>query len=182
MSTKRVIKLKLLTQTNLEVFETEARTFGEFKSEISQLGIDWKSAKLIDRATKTSFEVDEAILPATNAVMFVMPTKSKAGADLPYKEVKKLVKEYKANGGNVPFNYTRATTKDLNKFWDSVQAIKEVSSTVESAEEVETITLTTGKYLLDIIGDAVVEAPVELMDDTTLEDLDGEAKDLEGKF
>lgn len=184
MSTStRVIKLKLLKQLALVEVETSARTFGEFKAEISNLDIDWSSAKLIDRASKVAFELDEAVLPATDAVMFVMPTKSKAGADLPYKDVKALVKDFKATGGNVPFNYTQATTGQLNSFWDTVKQQSDVVETItnelqqESEEVVETITLTPGTYKLVVEGG---EEPVviQYVDNTTLEDLATEASKL----
>ena len=62
--TSRVLKLKVLTQSELVKVETSARTFGELKKEgaVMALGIDWSSAKLVDRASKASFEVDEAVL------------------------------------------------------------------------------------------------------------------------
>jgi CRISPR/Cas system CSM-associated protein Csm2 small subunit len=180
----RTIKLKLLTQTALEVVETSARTFGEFKSEISNLGIDWTSAKLIDRATKASFEIDEAVLPSTDAVMFVMPTKSKAGANLGYKEVKQLIKEYKDNGGIVPFNYTQATTEQLNKFWDSIKSIEEVIEETKDSEE-NIIYLAPGNTYTLVVEewrDIDGYEEVELLDETTLEDLDDEAVELKQKF
>lgn len=179
---KRVIKLKLLTQTALHVVETSARTLGEFKTEISDLDIDWSSTKLIDRETKASFEVDEAVLPAINAIMFVMPTKSKAGADLSYKEVKAKIKAYKAGGGNVPFNYTRATTSELNKFWSSVETINEVTESVEEDTN-EVITLSPGTYTVVVEGDVVeLVEEVTVVDCTTEEDLDAEAKELRKSF
>lgn len=139
-TTTRVIKLKLLTQTDLVKVETSARTLGELKSEsiVKGLNIDWASAKLIDRASKASFDLDEAILPAIDALMFVTPTKTKSGADLPYKEVKAKIKEYKDKGGIVNFNYTQATTSELNTFWNTISTTKpsvtEVKKVVESVK------------------------------------------------
>ena len=189
----RTLKIKVLTQSELVKVETSARTFGEFKKEaiVAELGIDWTSAKLIDRASKATYEVDEAVLPATDAIMFVMPTKSKAGADLSYKTVKDLIKTFKAHGGIVPFNYTQASTEQLNKFWNSVKdgkaAVEEIQEELNSetpcTEELETITLKPGKYILQIDGYEIdEESEVHFVDETTLEDLEDEAQLLMGKF
>lgn len=164
MST-RVIKLKLLTQTDLVSVQTSARTFGEFKEEkvVKDLGIDWSSAKLIDRASKVSFDLDESVLPAINALMFVTPTKTKSGL-IAYKEVKSLIKDFKAKGGYVPFNYTQATTAQLNEFWDSLNRVTEV------VDESETCIRTPVYYESDL---------AELL---TKDQLDSEAKELKEKF
>lgn len=185
----RVLKLKVLSQSELVKVETSARTFGELKKEqaVAALGIDWTSAKLIDRASKASFEVDEAVLPATDAIMFVMPTKSKAGADLPYKEVVAKINEYKAAGGVVPFNTVGKTAAKLNEFWNSVQTTKSVSEELASEncpeEVLEVITLKPGKYILQVEGVEVEEIEeIQLVDETTLDDLEDEAQMLKGKF
>jgi len=177
---KRVIKLKLLSQNELVKVETSARTFGEFKAEVANLEIDWTSVKLIDRASKVSYsELDAAVLPATDAIMFVMPTKSKAGADLSYKEAKEAVKQYKLNGGNVPFNYTNASTEQLNKFLAGVNATQEVAKEVEEGNAPETIFLKPGVYTLVVEGDEIkMGEEVELVDETTLDDLQAEAEAL----
>ena len=174
--TTRVIKLKLLTQTELVKVESSARTFGELKSELKskQINIDFSSAKLIDKLSKASYEVDEAVLPAVDCLMFVMPTKSKAGADLPYKEVKELIKNYKAQGGIVDFNYTQATTAQLNEFWNKVknQGTLKASKSISGSQ--------TLKKEVVVKESGIPEN--QLVDTTTLADLDEEAKDLQKKI
>lgn len=184
----RILKLKVLDRTELVKVETTSRTFGELKVEevVKELGIDWSSAKLIDRASKAEFVLDEAVLPATDAVMFVMPTKSKAGADLPYKEVVAKINEYKAAGGVVPFNTVGKSTAKLNEFWNSVQSTKAVSEELASEncpeEELEVITLKPGKYILQVEGVEIEDVEeINLLDETTLEDLDEEAKQLKAR-
>ena len=177
----RVLKLKVLSQSELVKVETSARTFGELKKEeaVAALGIDWTSAKLIDRASKASFEVDEAVLPATDAIMFVMPTKSKAGASY-QAELRAKIKDLKESGVEVPFNYTHATNSQMEAFLASVETVeKETSCT----EELEVITLKPGKYILQVEGVEITEeAEVNLVDETTLDDLEDEAQMLMGKF
>jgi len=178
MTTKRTIKLKLLTQTELVKVETSARTLGELKEEITELGIDWSSSKLIDRASKASFEVDQAVLPEIDSVMFVMPTKSKAGA-LGYWEARDAVKEYKDNGGDVPFNYTHKTTQELNEFLDTIEKNN------NQAEEVDEIHLYPGTYILKVMSNETepkATNKVKLLDETTEDDIDFEAQQLLNLF
>lgn len=186
----RVLKLKVLTQNELVKVETNVATFGELKNEsvVKALDIDWSKAKLIDRLSKAEFTLDAAVLPAVDSVLFVMPTQSKAGADLSYKELKEAIKEYKANGGSVPFNYTQASTSSLNKFWKSVENSKNVVEEIQKeteenkapcTEELETITLKPGKYVLVVEGVEVKDIEeIQFVDDTTLEDLEFEAQQL----
>lgn len=161
MST-RVIKLKLLTQNELVKVETSARTLAEFKAEsvVKGLDIDWSSAKLIDRASKVSFDLDESVLPAVDSLMFVTPTKTKSGV-YGYKEAKQLVKEYKEKGGNVPFNYTHASTEQLNNFLTAVQTLEEVIEDIEDEEFI---------------------AVSEIAEVITNDELDAEARELKSKF
>lgn len=178
----RVLKLKVLSQSELVKVETSARTFGELKKEeaVAALGIDWTSAKLIDRASKASFEVDEAVLPATDAIMFVMPTKSKAGASY-QAELRAKIKDLKESGVEVPFNYTHATNSQMEAFLASVETVEEQTPCENTGLEV--ITLKPGKYILEVEGVEITEeAEVNLVDETTLEDLEDEAQTLRGKF
>lgn len=183
MSTNRVIKLKVLSQSELVKVETSARTFGELKKEeaVAALGIDWTSAKLIDRASKASFEVDEAVLPATDAIMFVMPTKSKAGASY-QAELRAKIKDLKESGVEVPFNYTHATNSQMEAFLASVETVEEQLPCTET-ENLEVITLKPGKYILQVEGVDIEEVEeIQLVDNTTLDDLEDEAQMLMGKF
>lgn len=182
----RTLSLKVLTQNELVKIETNASTFGEFKKEpsVTALGIDWSSAKLIDRGTKNSIEVDEAVLPATDSILFVMPTKSKAGMALGYKEVKAKIKEFKERGGVVPFNYTQASTEQLNKFWDTVKGGETLSQEPanESEDPENVFYLKPGTYTLVVEGNETEVEEVHLVDTTTLEDLEDEAKQLKKLF
>lgn len=187
MSSNRVIKLKLLTQTELVKVETSARTLAEFKLEpiVKELSIDWSSAKLIDRASKATFDLDESVLPAIDSLMFVTPTKTKSGA-LDYREAKAEVKKYKDNGGIVPFNYTTAGTSTLNEFLDSIG--KSTSCNCKSAStssvKAQVINLIQDNWVEVIdseeLGDLIETS--ELVDNTTLEDLDDEANALKGRI
>ena len=141
MST-RVIKLKVLTATSVVTIVTNASTFGEFKTlpEVMALGINWTSAKLIDRATKASFELDDSVLPAIDCILFHTPTKSKAGLnwnEASYKDCKAEIKKLKDNGTYIPFNYTQSTTKDMQNFLGDYYSTTETCPSHESTEEMD---------------------------------------------
>lgn len=74
---KRTVQLKLTTQKDLVKHETEARTFGELKAEIKN--IKWDGMRVVERSTKNTLTLDDAILPATDFILFVVPEKVKAG-------------------------------------------------------------------------------------------------------
>ena len=113
----RTLKLKLLTQADLVTIETEANTLKEFKNDpvVKDLNIRWEQAKLIDRETLASYELDDSILPVTNSIMFVTPIKTKSGV-YTYKEGVAKIKEYWANGGAEKFNLIGASTETINEF------------------------------------------------------------------
>lgn len=128
----RTITFKLLTSANLEEFQTNARTFGELKSEIkrdsrmSQL-ISFGNVKLFERSTKAEFgSLDEAILPEGNCVMFVVPNKTKSGAriNLENATIAKLKVEARAimnKDGNAYFDLGGSAAElydELSEYYD----------------------------------------------------------------
>lgn len=93
-----IFKFKLTTQVPLETLESNAKTFGELKKDIinSPLGekisfersreiregLEWiKTVKLIEKNTLTEYgDIDEAILPAGEMIIFfVTPIEHKGG-------------------------------------------------------------------------------------------------------
>jgi S-adenosylmethionine:tRNA-ribosyltransferase-isomerase (queuine synthetase) len=204
---------KLLTQSGLLKIESSARTFGELKEEpeLKKLNIDWSSSKLIDKDSKVSFDLDESVLPAIKCLMFVTPTKTKSGQDLPYKEVKAKLKEYVANGGVLDFNYTQATTAKLNEAWNKVkgkttvkpEAKKEVSKVVETIKAAKTMASQGNSGLSKEEVQAMIDAQLgkkveakpeivipkedsilvkDIAEVITKAELDAEANYLKGKF
>lgn len=99
----RTVKIKLNTQTGLITHQTEARTWGELKGELSReysdkinFGQRWK---VVVREDKTVLELDEAILPTASFILFFYPAESKAGIsaaevdNLSYNEARKVAVE-----------------------------------------------------------------------------------------
>lgn len=75
---KRKVTLKLTTQKDLMVFESSARTYGELKKEITS--VKWDGMRVVERSTKNTLQHEEAVLPATDFVLFLVPEKVKSGA------------------------------------------------------------------------------------------------------
>jgi hypothetical protein len=195
---EKVIKLKLLDRENLVEIKTSARTFGEFKAEpeVEALSINWEASKLIDRATKSSFDLDESILPEVNSIMFVTPTKTKSGTRS-YKEAKAFLKKYKEEGNTIPFNYTQATTQQMNDFIDMIAEepdsqpkssdedwplLSQVSDLLERAiRKLEEYKTTTGRDT-DYIKEEIQDFKSQLAEFITKDDLSLEAEALSLRF
>lgn len=76
--TKRKI-LIFFSQDGKELtHESAARSWGELRDELSTH--DFGSKKVVDRETRHVFEVDEAVLPEGEFVLYIYPKKSKGGA------------------------------------------------------------------------------------------------------
>lgn len=77
---KRNVTLKLTTQKDLIVVESDARTFGELKKQLTN--VKWDGMRVVERSTKNTLQMDDAVLPATDFVLFLVPEKVKSGAEL----------------------------------------------------------------------------------------------------
>lgn len=179
--TTRTIKLKSLTQSTLIPIVTDVRTFGEFKNlpEVRGMEVNWNETKLIDRASKSSFDIDEAVLPAIDSIMFITPTKTKSGSY--YAELKAKIKEYKDNGGYVPFNYTHATTETMEDFVASIENMNVVSSQPSNKKTYREV-IQRVIILEEEETDSTIEEPTNLAEYTTEEELQDEAEMLQERF
>ncbi len=90
----RTFKFKLLTSNVLFPLETEARTMRDLRTEIRSNrelmqkfdvnpSSDLSELNLIDRSSRTSYQLDDAVLPQTDTIFFVSFTKSKGGGYVP---------------------------------------------------------------------------------------------------
>jgi hypothetical protein len=118
----RNIKLKLLTQTALEVINTNARTISDLKAEISKseslirkFGISdanqLSNVDFVDRDTKAILSIDSAVLPATDCILFVSLRKNKFGAGAIQLKSKK---EVEAMSYNAVRSYASLLNKEFN--------------------------------------------------------------------
>lgn len=63
--------------------ETAARTLGELKDAVKDY--DLSNKKIVERQSRHTFDVDDAVLPEGDFTVYVYPRKSKAGASIPAK-------------------------------------------------------------------------------------------------
>lgn len=73
----RKVVLKLTTQKDVITHETAATTFGELKKEMRQ--IKWDGMRVVERESKMTLQVDEAVLPQGEFLLFLVPEKVKSG-------------------------------------------------------------------------------------------------------
>lgn len=191
----RKIKFKLLTQINLEVLETSARTFGELKADMAKHStlnaVSFNNSQLIERETKVMYgTLDDAVLPATDCIMFVTPVKTLSGADIPtitelqemgYNELRSLgSKLNKENDADIDLSGKR---DDILDRMEDFVLMQEAAAQAEeqSAEEIvdEIIdrlqVLKTKLPVREVYVEEVTAIKV------TLEDLEAEARALKTK-
>ena len=68
--------------------DTNARTLGELKPLLMEQGINFDNMKLVVGETKAELSLDEALLPESNFKIYLMPAKTKSGADFDEMEEK----------------------------------------------------------------------------------------------
>jgi hypothetical protein len=99
---KRKVTLKLTTQKDLIETESSARTFGELQKEMTN--VEWSGMRVVVRSTKNTLQDDNALLPAEDFVLFLVPEKVKSGV------VEKL-----KNISTATYNDLRSHISYLNK-------------------------------------------------------------------
>jgi hypothetical protein len=99
---KRTVTLKLTTQKDLVVRESNARTFGELKGELYDIKFD--GMRVVERSTKNTLQMDDAVLPATDFVLFLVPEKVKSGGRMKQIDVE-----------NASYNELRSQISMLNR-------------------------------------------------------------------
>ena len=171
-------KFKLLTQGDLFTYETEARTLGEFRNEIKnstdlctkfgvRSGSDMSEIHLIERSTKTSYIMDNAVLPTNNALFFVSLSKSEGGVfgesffseDLSYDDLFELAeylnKEYEA--------YINTDACTWGSLYEDIQEFYEQNSKEEQRVEVDFNDLST-KEKLEAVADILLDISLDMKD------------------
>lgn len=191
---KRKVTLKLTTQKDLVVREVEARTFGELKQELPDINFD--GMRVVERATKNTLQVDEAILPPTDFLLFVVPEKVKSGAKVPQIDVEKasynelrshISMLNKMKNTNIPLTGKIEDLRaGLRSYLGGNKTPKKLMPTVEEVSPVEIIQACKQEInkaidtLIETVENLVTPVPME--DDcvikTTLKDLDNEVSEI----
>lgn len=73
----REVVLKMTTQKDLIKHQSAARTFGELKKEMRQ--VKWTGMRVVERASKATLQMDDAVLPQGDFLLFLVPEKVKSG-------------------------------------------------------------------------------------------------------
>lgn len=77
---KRKVTLKVTTQKDLIHHESSARTLGELQKELPN--VNWSGMRIVERSSKNTLQMKDALLPATDFLLFLIPEKMKSGADV----------------------------------------------------------------------------------------------------
>ena len=73
----REVIIKSTTQKDLIKHQSDAKTFGELKKELPN--ITWNGMRVVERSTKTTLQMNEAVLPQGDFILFLVPEKVKSG-------------------------------------------------------------------------------------------------------
>jgi len=164
MSTRKVI-LKVTSQKDLIRVDSEARTFGELKKEITD--VKWDGMRVVERSTKHTLQDDAALLPAGEFTLFLVPEKVKSGGDK-----KKAGKKKLKDIGGASYNDLRSHasflnsmkgakvamnggTEDLRK---AVQAYYDALETPDTADDNEAIAaIEAARGSINAAIDAIIE-------------------------
>lgn len=111
---------------NAQEFQSEGNTWAEVKKELDELKIPYAGMKAVIGETKHTLESANAIMPAENFSLFLMPIKTKSGS-VPaldrkqlFAEMKKAVESGKANKEAFMIdgkNMTQLSTTTLQELW-----------------------------------------------------------------
>ncbi len=103
---ERKVTLKLTTQKDVIEHSTSARTFGELKKELPS--VKWDGMRAVERSTKNTLDHSEALLPAGDFIVFLVPEKVKSGAEVEQIDVE-----------SAGYNELRSHASQLNKLKDA---------------------------------------------------------------
>ena len=106
-------------KTNVKI-ESGASTFGELTPQLRENGFNLDGMKAVVGETKVTLEADGAVLPEGEFKLFLMPLKTKSGADMSRTDVYNKIKEFIARDGDKASThflqlgqYTRVKTVEL---------------------------------------------------------------------
>ncbi|MHA1814380.1 MAG: hypothetical protein ACTSX1_00090 [Candidatus Heimdallarchaeaceae archaeon] len=186
MSTRKVT-LKVTSQKDLIKVESDARTFGELKKGVKE--VKWDGMRVVERSTKNTLDMDEAILPAGDFTLFLVPEKVKSGAKAGKKKLKDVDgASYNDLRSHASFlNSIKAAkiamnggTEDLRKAVKAYYAALETPDTADNNVAIAAIesARTSINAAIDAIienaGKSVVGDTTEYVFKTSVEDLDNE--------
>lgn len=163
-------------KTNVKI-ETGATTFGELTPQLREHGFNLDGMKAVVGETKVTLEADGAVLPDGEFKLFLMPLKTKSGADMTRPDAYAKIQDFIERDGdraknhfNGSGNYTRTKTVDLINLINQYEGSSRTSSapatsTATSTPVTQTVTLVEKEEfeallekLLDIDGSDLVSS------------------------
>ena len=193
MSSKRKVTLKLTTQKDLIHKESDARTFGELKKELSD--VKFSGMRVVERSSKNTLQMDDAILPAGDFVLFLVPEKVKSGgvvkklkniATASYNDLRSHASYLnKKKGASVPMSGgTEDLRKAVQKYYDDLNPAK-AAPVAEEDDRVAKIEAARTKIndaideIIKYAGDPqIVEDATEYLIKTSVDDLEDELRSI----
>ena len=159
---KRTVTLKLSTQRDLVTHESSARTFAELKRELSGI-VDFDNVKVIERSKKVTLEADDAILPATDFMVFVVPQKVKSGSvetlndinTATYNELRShgsYLNKSKNAGLDLSGNTEQIRTNIMDYYMSNTNTTSSVDDTVVLVEEARAFVNETFDTLIELLS------------------------------
>lgn len=73
----REVVIKLTGQKDLIKHQSSAMTFGDLKKELKQ--VKWSGMRVVERSTKATLQLPDAVLPQGDFILFLVPEKVKSG-------------------------------------------------------------------------------------------------------
>ena len=195
MSTRKVT-LKVTSQKDLIKVESNARTFGELKKEVKE--VKWTGMRVVERSTKNTLDMDDAILPAGEFTLFLVPEKVKSGGDKKKAGKKKLKDVDSATYNDLRSHASflnsmksakiamNGGTEDLRKAVKAYYAALETPGVADDNAAIEAIESARGSInaAIDAIienagkGGAPVEDTTEYLIKVSVDDLDNELAEI----
>ena len=121
----REVILKLTSQKDLIKHQSDAITFGQLKDEMKQ--VKWDGMRVVERSTKSTLQLDDAILPQGDFILFLVPEKVKSGMTKESGGLEEL-----SDVENASYNQLRSHMSWLNRNKD---AKLDVSGSTEDLKE-----------------------------------------------
>ena len=193
MSSKRKVTLKLTSQKDLIKAESDARTFGDLKTEMKD--IKWDGMRVVVRSTKNTLQDDGALLPAEDFVLFLVPEKVKSGmaknklkdiATANYNDLRSHASHLnkKKNAGIPMSGGTEQIRKEVQAYYNNMNPASPKSAPVgdDRIAAIEEARTKINEAIDTIIANAgsatVVEDATEYLIKTSVDDLDKEIQDI----
>lgn len=184
----RIVKIKLPTNNNLLSFkDVDARTFGDLKSELSD--IDWAGKRVIIMETRTQLSLNDAHLPTTGFTLLLFPAKTKSGVDfedLGYHELRREMSKRNLSHNGVTSADMRTKLAEYDASNNGSDDVDVDAIIAEAEKKIVSASLDHSKavkIILDDLRDALSGVSVSTPEEEEPEvDVDAEYGDIQSQL